>query len=93
MESRQRQWSQVERVWRQFELMDLVMARVEVDPLVAARKCRGKAMANARKACLGCAFHRECCDWLERDSDLARFAEFCSNVGFFKECILDGQSA
>ncbi|WP_281406006.1 DUF6455 family protein [Mesorhizobium sp. B1-1-6] len=93
MQSGQRQWSQVDRVWRQFELMDLVMARIEVDPLVAARKCRGNAMANARNACLGCAFQRECGDWLERDSDLAGLAEFCANVGFFRESILGGQSA
>lgn len=88
MQSGQRQWSQAERVWRQFEFMDLVMERIEVEPLVAARKCGGKAIADARNACLGCSFQRECRDWLERGSGLACLAEFCPNAGFFKECRL-----
>lgn len=89
MRSGQRQWPQSERVWRQFELMDLVMERMEVDPLVAARKCGGAAMAGARNTCLGCSFQRECRDWLERGSDVVGVAEFCSNARFFKGCRLD----
>lgn len=89
MRSDQRQWLQSERVWRQFALMELVMERMRVDPLVAARKCGGTAMADARNTCLGCSFHRECRDRLERCSDLAGFAEFCPNAGFFRECRLN----
>jgi hypothetical protein len=88
MQSGQRQWSQAESVWRQFEFMDLVMEWIEVDQLVAARKCGGKAIADARNACLGCSFQSECRDWLERGSDLAGLAEFCPNAGFFRECRL-----
>ncbi|MCZ8548330.1 DUF6455 family protein [Mesorhizobium qingshengii] len=93
MRSGQRNWSQSERVWRQFEFMDLVMEQIEVNPLVAARKCGGTAMAGARNVCLGCAFQHECRDWLERGGDLAGLAEFCSNAGFFMECKRSGQSA
>lgn len=45
--------------------------------------------AERRNTCLGCSFHRECREWLERGSDLAGLAEFCPNAGFFRECRLN----
>lgn len=86
MRSHPKNWSQSEIVWRQFALMDLVMERVGADPLVAARKRGGSALADARKTCLACPVHRQCRDWLERGGDLARHAELCPNAGFFREC-------
>ncbi len=79
-------WPQTERVWRQFAQLDLVLQRLEIDPVLAARKSGGRAMANARDICLACLFQRECSQRLERGDDPRAVLEFCPNAGFFREC-------
>jgi hypothetical protein len=86
MRSRQQSWPQTRQVWRQFTLMDRVMERLDVDPILAARKSGGAAMANARDICRGCVLHRECRRLVEQDSDRARLAELCPNAEFFHAC-------
>jgi hypothetical protein len=66
--------------------MDRVMERLDVDPILAARKSGGAAMANARAICRGCVLHRECRRLVEQDGDHARLAEFCPNAEFFYAC-------
>ncbi len=85
MQSGERRWPQSEKVWRQFALMDLVMERMGADPLAAARKRGGMALADARNTCLGCPFHRQCRDLLERGGDIAEPAAFCPNADFLAE--------
>lgn len=85
MRSGERHWPQSEKVWRQFALMDLMMARIGVDQLAVARKYGGAALANAHKTCLGCPFHRRCRGWLEEEGDVAELTGFCPNAGFFRK--------
>ncbi|MBN9073238.1 MAG: hypothetical protein J0H34_16910 [Rhizobiales bacterium] len=87
MRSDRRRWPQSEKVWRQFALLDLMMERMGVDQLAAARKCHGTVLAKARKTCLACPFHRECSDVLEGGGDIAGLIRSCPNAGFFKECM------
>ncbi len=85
MQSGKRHWPQSEKVWRQFALMDLMMEEMGVDPVAIARKCGGAALAKARDTCLGCPFHRECRDLLERGGDIDELTGFCPNAELFRE--------
>lgn len=82
----EQRWSQTQRVWQQFAQLDLMMERTGADPIVAARRSRGVAMAQARDACLRCPLHRECRNWLETTEGLQDPPEFCPNAPFFREC-------
>jgi len=79
-------WPQTEMVWRQFARLDLALERLEIDPVLAARKSGGAAMANARDICRACLLQRECGRWLERPGDACAILEFCPNAAFFREC-------
>jgi hypothetical protein len=79
-------WPQTDRVWRQFALMDLVMERMDVDPVFAARKSGGTAMAVARAVCLSCPLDHECRGRLAHDSDPIRLKQMCPNASFFEDC-------
>lgn len=79
-------WPQTDRVWRQFARLDLVLERLGVDPVDAARKSRGAAMAQARNVCLACILHRECGERLEDGADARAILGFCPNAAFFREC-------
>lgn len=78
-------WPQTERVWRQFAQMDLVMERLDIDPVLAVRKSGGAAMAKARDTCLACFSHQRCRRWLEQDGDPRGVLEFCPNAVFLEE--------
>ena len=78
-------WPQTDRVWRQFDLFDLVMERTQVDPVRAARKESGKAIAQARNTCLACLCQKRCRTLLEHDKPGAVMA-FCPNARFFAQC-------
>jgi hypothetical protein len=91
--SGEQHWPQTKRVWRQFAVLDLVMERMGVDPVLAARKSGGAALANARNTCLTCPFHRKCRRWLDGGSDLSDLAGFCPNAGFFRDCSRTGRPA
>lgn len=86
MQADERRWPQSDRVWQQFALMDLVMARLDVDPALAARRSGGAALAEARNTCLSCPLHQRCRRWLEVGGDVDELAVFCPNVGFFQQC-------
>jgi hypothetical protein len=77
-------WPQTDRVWRQFDLFDLVMDRTQVDPIRAARRETGKAMAQARNVCLGCLWQKRCRALLEHGEADAVMG-FCPNAGFFAQ--------
>ncbi len=62
-----RHWPQTDRVWRQFGQLDLVMERTGVDPVFAARKARGMAVAQARNICLVCLYQKQCRSLLDHD--------------------------
>lgn len=80
----QRHWPQTQRVWRQFDQLDLVMQRTGVVPVVAARKDGGKAMAQARNRCLACLHQVQCRSFLDHDNTAA-IMEFCPNAEFLNE--------
>jgi hypothetical protein len=79
-------WPQTDRVWRQFAQLDVVLERLEIYPVHAARKSGGTAMANVRNVCLACVLQRECRQWLENGRDADAILDFCPNAGFFREC-------
>lgn len=80
-----RRWPRTKQVWRQFEQLDLVMKRTQVDPVLAARRGVGTAIAQARKVCLGCVDQRRCRALLEHGEPDTIMA-FCPNAGFFEQC-------
>lgn len=80
-------WPQTDRVWRQFAQLDIVLERLEIDPMHAARKSGGAAMAKARDVCLACVLQRECSQRLDGRQQACTILEFCPNAGFLKECI------
>jgi hypothetical protein len=79
-------WPQTERVWRQFARLDIVLERLEIDPVLAARKSGGTAMAKARDVCLACIVQRQCSQRLEGEQASA-ILEFCPNAEFLKDCV------
>ncbi len=83
-------WPQTERVWRQFAQLDIVLERLEIDPILAARKSGGTAMAKARDVCLACVLQRKCSQRLEGQQQACTILEFCPNAEFLKECIQPG---
>ena len=80
-------WPQTERVWRQFARLDIVLERLEIDPMLAARKSGGTAMATARNVCLACIVQRECSRRLQGEQQVFSILEFCPNAEFLRECI------
>jgi len=80
-------WPQTERVWRQFAQLDIVLERLGIDPVLAARKSGGRAMATARDVCLGCIRQRECSQRLEGRQQVFSILEFCPNAEFLRGCI------
>lgn len=80
-----RHWPQTDRVWRQFGQLDLVMERTRVDPVLAARKAGGMALATARNICLTCLHHKQCRSLLDHD-DGDVILSFCPNADFFDRC-------
>jgi len=83
-------WPQTERVWRQFARLDIVLERLKIDPMLAARKSGGTAMATARNVCLACIHQRECSQRLQGEQQVFTILEFCPNAEFFKECTQSG---
>lgn len=80
-------WPLTDRVWRQFAQFDIVLERLEIDPVLAARKSGGAAMANARDTCLACVLQRECRQLLDGGQDVLAILDFCPNAEFFRECL------
>ena len=78
-------WPQTDRVWRQFDLLDLVMEHMQADPVAAVRAEEGKAIGRARDVCLVCPWQRRCRALLERGETDAIMA-FCPNARFLEQC-------
>lgn len=76
----------LDRVFRQAELMDRVMAHVGVNPAVAARVDKGVAFYEARTKCISCCHERECRNWLQSGTREPRPAHFCPNAAFLRTC-------
>ncbi|MBX9591266.1 MAG: hypothetical protein K2X43_18410 [Hyphomonadaceae bacterium] len=76
----------LDRVFRQAELMDRVMAHVGVNPAVAARVDKGVAFYEARTKCISCCHERECRNWLQSATTQSRPAPFCPNAAFLRSC-------
>lgn len=84
-------WPLTDKVWRQFAQFDVVLERLEIDPMVAARKSGGTAMATARNVCLACIHQRECSQRLQGERQVFSILEFCPNAEFLKECTPPGR--
>jgi len=80
-----RQWPLTDRVWQQFALLDRVMDSMRVDPVLAARLERGKALAEARNTCLACPVQQRCRNLLDA-GDVAGVLAICPNARFFRQC-------
>lgn len=83
------------RVLAQAEQMDMMMAAIGADPLLAIRRDHGSSWYEARTRCIDCAVSRQCRDWLE---DVDRVAAkdapaFCPNHDFFLDCRHQGRGA
>jgi hypothetical protein len=76
----------LQRILRQSELMDRMLAHVGVDPAAAMRIDRGMAWYEARSRCIACNRDRDCRDWLRSADGPAEPAEFSPNARFFSLC-------
>jgi hypothetical protein len=77
----------LDRVFQQAELMDRMMARVGVDPALAARVDSGMAWYEARTGCIACCHEPACRQWLEKAAAVPAPPEFCANTEFFRSCL------
>ncbi len=80
-------WPMLNHVLSQAELMDQMMARLGVDPAVAARLDRGAAFYEARIRCVDCSSVETCRCWLASSEASPMPPKFCPNVAFFEECV------
>jgi hypothetical protein len=71
---------------RQTKLMDKMMARLGVNPAVAAAVDGSLAWHEARTKCLFCSNVLQCRAWLVGGAPQRGAAEFCPNRIFFQDC-------
>ncbi|MFC5386988.1 DUF6455 family protein [Aquamicrobium segne] len=76
-------WPLTKKVWRQFDVFDLVMKRTQVNPACAARERSGIAIAEARNVCLACPMQERCHTLLDRNANPDEVQAICPNSGFF----------
>jgi hypothetical protein len=76
------------RVLQQAELMDRMIERLGIDPVVAARLENGMAWYEARSQCIACHSERQCQEWLKRAPTEPSIEppDFCHNTAFFRSC-------
>jgi Family of unknown function (DUF6455) len=67
-------------------LMERMIQRMGVSPVVAARVDGGMALREARTKCMFCRREDECQDWLGGKTGSGDPREFCPNVAFFQHC-------
>ncbi len=77
------------RVFDQADLLDRMMSRTGVDPVVAIRSDGGASWREARSRCIDCAADRLCRDWLDAApcNGPLHVPTFCPNGEFFKACL------
>lgn len=85
----------LERIVAQAEMMDTMMAKVGVDPLIAIRRDAGAAWFEARTRCIDCLAAGECRQWHAAAAFLQRHGapQFCPNRDFFEACLRQGLQA
>lgn len=87
MHKHDEQWPMFRRVLQQAQRLDDVMARLGIEPCLAARQEMGAAFARARTTCLFCPFMEDCERWLARaGAGAAEPPGFCPNAAFFAAC-------
>jgi hypothetical protein len=74
-------------VRRQTGLMNRMMARLGVDPAVAATVDGSLAWYEARTKCLFCSKVPQCFAWLEGAQPQPVPIQFCPNIVFFQDCL------
>jgi Family of unknown function (DUF6455) len=76
------------RILQQAELMDFMMERLGIDPVVAARLENGMAWYDARSQCIACHSERQCQEWVKRAPTEPSIGppDFCHNTAFFRCC-------
>lgn len=74
------------RIFRQADLMDRVMAHAHLDAAAAVRLDRGMAWYEARSKCIACDHERQCRLWLERNDLAPESPPQCPNADFFRRC-------
>jgi len=89
IEDRSGAWPLVNCVYRRAELLSDVMRMTGVNPLAAARLDDGRAIVEARRACLTCPHVGACRDWMECSNGLPMPPDFCPNKAFFERCKRD----
>ena len=83
MLERKPQWPLQRHVWDQEALMDRVMARLGIEPLVAVRSNQGRDIIAARDRCVACQSNRNCARWLDAAVVLSAAPVFCPNAQIF----------
>ena len=68
------------------DLMERMMQRVSVSPVVAARVDGGMALREARTKCIFCRRVDACVPWLDGKDGSGDPRAFCPNVAFFEHC-------
>ena len=79
-------WPMFERVERQSRRLDEMMERLEINPVIAARRAGGLALAQARSRCLMCTQAHLCRFWLDQAGSTVRAPDFCPNAAFLESC-------
>jgi Family of unknown function (DUF6455) len=77
------------RVLAQAKVMDAMMEKVGVNPLIAIRRDAGASWSEARMRCIDCVSAGECREWLDAAvCDQPHDApQFCPNRGFYESCL------
>ena len=63
--------------------MNQVMARLGIEPLVAARSGQGLDMIEARDRCVACKSYHNCARWIDAAIVLSSAPVFCPNTQIF----------
>lgn len=80
-------WPALNRIFRQAELMDRMIERIGVEPIVAVRIDQRTAWYEARTKCVDCASEQTCRRWLDCASVGSPPPHFCPNADFFRRCL------
>ena len=79
-------WPVYNRVFRQAELMDRMLASLGASPSIAVRRDSGMAWYEARTRCIDCVHEHQCRAWMEIEQAASTEPDFCPNMQFFLDC-------
>lgn len=83
--------SERDRILRQSELMDRMLAEVGADRASAQRMEDGAAWYAARVRCIDCEHVDACLGWLGRHDGARSEPGFCPNLELFQSCRGEGR--